>query len=416
MCIRDSINAEYMGKGRQNQNFSFSIIPDILRLLVHSSKTPILLMSSPDLHPPHKTQVEPLTEPLLMPSQVKTEEMVSSLSLIDDAGFIPLNNGHVSPPEHPSAFKVAASPSHETQIAESHGVVLGDPEYSRTLVLKIQDSSGSHYAQNVEPNFQGFITFSSAAIQSALCYVIEIVTSLVSIYFMGQVSDTETLGALGLGVSWVACFGYTVTYSINSGLECLASQAYGARDYSLMISYLHKTIIAQITALLPLSVLAFFAEDLMILVGFEVNLARIAGTFCIYSIPSFYFLAIYDCVKAYLHAQGVFDLQLYVAIYAVTMHCIVCYLLIVWLRLGIKGAAFANAITDGLLAITIIPLTIKKGHWKKKWRWFNKLSFSNWGIFLKSLFSVGGIMYLGWLAFELYTCLLYTSPSPRDQA
>jgi len=58
---------------------------------------------------------------------------------------------------------------------------------------------------------------------------------MINIYFIGQLQDFKCLDSMGLGTVWTKCSGSAICYGMAAGLETLASQAFGARGYQIMI-------------------------------------------------------------------------------------------------------------------------------------------------------------------------------------
>eukprot|EP01016_Furgasonia_blochmanni_P034615 TRINITY_DN3759_c0_g2_i6.p3 TRINITY_DN3759_c0_g2~~TRINITY_DN3759_c0_g2_i6.p3 ORF type:complete len:146 (+),score=19.11 TRINITY_DN3759_c0_g2_i6:979-1416(+) len=44
-----------------------------------------------------------------------------------------------------------------------------------------------------------------------------------------------------------------------------------------------------------------------------------------------------------------------------------------------------------------------KGLWAHRWRWFDSHSCGQWKTYLNSMVSIGFLIYLDWLAFEIFT-------------
>lgn len=64
--------------------------------------------------------------------------------------------------------------------------------------------------------------------------LLQMVFLVVITIFVGQVSDTVTLNAVGLGVSIINVFGTSLCQGLSTAIDTLGSQAYGSRSKDMV--------------------------------------------------------------------------------------------------------------------------------------------------------------------------------------
>ena len=241
-----------------------------------------------------------------------------------------------------------------------------------------------------------------SAIPTSLCFILELVPSLTSIYFIGQLGDPRLISAIGLATMWVNCSGSAIFYGIAVGLETLASQAFGAKSYELMSLYYQRAMLIIMVIFIPVSFGLFYSAPILEITGANSDIAGIAQSYMRILLFSVMFGGIFDATKCYLHAQNIFNLQLYVGLVVSALHILWCIIFIRILDLKLLGAGIAKVISDLLqLLLLLILIKYRKAFANTWWPW-SRQSFKGWIKFLKVTIPVGSIVYLEWFAFEFY--------------
>jgi MATE family multidrug resistance protein len=70
--------------------------------------------------------------------------------------------------------------------------------------------------------------------------------------FIGQLNDPVLLSAVGIGNVVLNSIGTSFIFGLNSGLETLVSQAFGAKNFKLCGIYLQRGRIALIILMVPI--------------------------------------------------------------------------------------------------------------------------------------------------------------------
>ena len=119
----------------------------------------------------------------------------------------------------------------------------------------------------------------SLAWPSGLSMVLRMGTMQTTMIVVGHMG-TEELAAVALGNMWVAMVGMTLVYGGFSGLDTLASQAYGAKNYA-MVGLWTQRMVTIICCLCPLIFLNwwFLTAPIMEMLGIDEDVARMAQRF-----------------------------------------------------------------------------------------------------------------------------------------
>eukprot|EP01017_Pseudomicrothorax_dubius_P010000 TRINITY_DN13515_c0_g1_i2.p1 TRINITY_DN13515_c0_g1~~TRINITY_DN13515_c0_g1_i2.p1 ORF type:complete len:349 (-),score=15.03 TRINITY_DN13515_c0_g1_i2:56-1042(-) len=120
------------------------------------------------------------------------------------------------------------------------------------------------------------------------------------------------------------------------------------------------------------------------------------------TIPAVILAMVNDALKAFLHAQNVFGIPMYMNAIGLPFHIFICWLLLIQFQLGLLGAAIALTATE-IFKLIVILLFIKYfGLCKETWGGWSKKCLQGWLDFVKVCLPLGMLLYVEWLAFELY--------------
>jgi MATE family multidrug resistance protein len=99
--------------------------------------------------------------------------------------------------------------------------------------------------------------------------MLEFLETIVVIYFIGQKYDDLTQASVGLATITQNCLAYAITYSVSTGLEAMASQAYGNKTHELVGIYLQKSLIMIGILFIPILLAFYFIDIILVEIGME---------------------------------------------------------------------------------------------------------------------------------------------------
>ncbi|ESR50533.1 hypothetical protein CICLE_v10033453mg, partial [Citrus x clementina] len=165
-----------------------------------------------------------------------------------------------------------------------------------------------------------------------------------------------------------------------SALETLCGQAYGVKQYHMLVIYLQRSwIVLTICAILLLP-LFFFTTPILVALGQEENIAEVAGTISLILIPVlFAFIVSFTC-QMYLQAQSRNMIISYLAACSFLLHLFLSWLFTMKLNFGLPGALGSTILGQLLFVIC--------GGCPQTWKGFSFAAFKDlWPVVKLSLSS-----------------------------
>ncbi|KAK9678549.1 hypothetical protein RND81_11G218700 [Saponaria officinalis] len=238
--------------------------------------------------------------------------------------------------------------------------------------------------------------------------------STISLAFMGHLGK-EALAGGSLAISFANITGYSVLSGLAMGMDAISSQAFGAKQWTLMGQTLQRTIIILLLCCLPISVLWLNIKPIFILVGQDPSICTVAETYITYCLPDLVLMSLTSPLKIYLRSQQVTHPLMLSAAVGLLFHFPVNYLMVTCLGLGIRGVAIATWIMDlNILLIMILYILVTKTH-KKTWQGWSMECFKGWSIILSLAIPSCISVCLEWWWYELMIVLSGLLPNAADK-
>ncbi|VFQ97915.1 unnamed protein product [Cuscuta campestris] len=239
------------------------------------------------------------------------------------------------------------------------------------------------------------------------------VRAVVSVLFLGRLGSLELAGG-ALSIGFTNITGYSVLVGLASGLEPVCSQAYGNKNWDLLLLSLHRMIFILLLAIIPISLLWVNLEPIMLFMSQDKDITSTAATYCLYSLPDLLSNTLLQPLRVYLRSQGVTKPQMWCTFIAVIFHVPLNFVLVVVLGMGVPGVAVASVLTNMHMMVLMMGYVCAYGG---RWEW--KLTAGMEGVFggvgplLKlAVPSCIGIC-LEWWWYEIVTVLAGYLPNPR---
>ncbi|XP_013671837.2 protein DETOXIFICATION 23 [Brassica napus] len=212
--------------------------------------------------------------------------------------------------------------------------------------------------------------------------------SLISQAFIGHLGPTE-LAAYSITLTVLLRFSNGILLGMASALETLCGQAYGAKQYHMLGIYLQRSWLVLIGSTICLTPIYIFAGPILLALGQEERLVRIARVIALWVIGiNFSFVPSFTC-QMFLQAQSKNKIIAYVAAISLGVHVFLSWLLMVHFDFGIAGAMTSSLVAHWLPNIAQL-LYVICGGCKDTWRGFSWFAFKDlWPVFKLSLASGG---------------------------
>ncbi|CAM8983321.1 unnamed protein product [Rhodiola kirilowii] len=210
--------------------------------------------------------------------------------------------------------------------------------------------------------------------------------------FAGHLGDVE-LAAFSIANNVIIGFTFGLLLGMASALETLCGQAFGAKRYHMLGIYVQRSWIVLFLCCFIFLPFYIFAAPLLKLLGQSDAVADMAGEICLWLIPLHFSFAFQFPLTRFLQSQLKTRIIAYVSFAGFIVHCILSYLLVYQVKLGVVGLALALdtswwCLVFGLFAYTSCggcPLT---------WSGFSMEAFSGLWDFLKLSASSGVMLCL----------------------
>lgn len=117
------------------------------------------------------------------------------------------------------------------------------------------------------------------ALPSMVSQMLEQVIELTNILWVSWLGNSHWLAGIGIASAFVNMLAYSLMYGLSSGFYTLASQAYGAKNYSAVAALFNKARLVALLLSLAYFPLFYFGESVMEAMGVEPHVAELAGSY-----------------------------------------------------------------------------------------------------------------------------------------
>ncbi|PAN36741.1 hypothetical protein PAHAL_6G306600 [Panicum hallii] len=207
-------------------------------------------------------------------------------------------------------------------------------------------------------------------------YAISSITQM----FIGHLGNLP-LAAASIGLSVFATFALGFLLGMGSALETLCGQAFGAGQVAMLGVYLQRSWIILLATSVLMSPFFVFAEPLLLLIGQEPDVAREAGRFALYILPSVFGMAVNFASSKFLQAQSKVTVPAWIGLGALLANLLLNYLFVVVLGWGLPGAAAAYDLAHWGIALGQIAYII--GWCRDGWRGWSAAAFHDIWAFVR---------------------------------
>ncbi|QLG72018.1 hypothetical protein HG535_0C03710 [Zygotorulaspora mrakii] len=208
-------------------------------------------------------------------------------------------------------------------------------------------------------------------------FLLEQIFPMVSSLTVGHLGKNE-LAAVSLA-SMTSNITLAVFTGIATSLDTLCPQAYGSGRYNSVGVHLQRCIAFSLTVYIPFAFFWFYSDFFLSFVISEKELINLTTKFLrvlILGAPAY---ILFENLKRFLQAQGIFDAGIYVLAICAPLNVLVSYTL-VWnkhIGVGFIGSAISIVINFWLMFILLLLYSVYvKG--RKCWGGFTKKAFTHW--------------------------------------
>ncbi|KTF78896.1 hypothetical protein cypCar_00014258 [Cyprinus carpio] len=183
--------------------------------------------------------------------------------------------------------------------------------------------------------------------------------------------------------------------------DTLISQTFGGKNLHRVGIILQRSVLILLLFCLPCWALLINTQPLLLLLGQDPEVARIAQLYVVCYLPAVPAMFLHQLQVAYLQNQGVILPQMYAAIAANIANVVTNYILLNWLDLGLYGSAAANTISQVYICV-FLYLYIR---WKKihveTWGGWSCDSLQEWDGYMKLAIPSTMMLCFEWWIYEV---------------
>jgi MATE family multidrug resistance protein len=237
--------------------------------------------------------------------------------------------------------------------------------------------------------------------------------SLVSIalVFIGRMGDLE-LAAAALANTTSNVSGLSIIVGMGTAVSTICGQAYGAGNYRKVGETLQLAVLVNWAVCIPISILWWNAEGVLLLCGQDHSVAAAAGDYMRWLIPYIWCFSAQGALNAYLNAQRLMKPGAVSSILIAPIHLAVCYLMFEALGSDYLGGAKAMAISGIIQSMLIVSIVRCRGLHKNTWFGFSANCFTD--VRRYCALALAGVISLSeWWASEI--CILLSGLLPRPE-
>ncbi|KAM7257421.1 hypothetical protein ACFE04_013162 [Oxalis oulophora] len=169
--------------------------------------------------------------------------------------------------------------------------------------------------------------------------------NMVLVVCMGRLGSLELAGG-ALAIGFTNITGYSVLFGLAMGMEPICSQAFGSKNFSIASLTLKRTIIMLLLVSLPIGVLWANLEPLMLCLGQNPEITKVASIYCKFAIPDLVANSILHPIRVYLRSKGTTWPLMWCSLASILIHIPLTIVLAFTLGYGVPGIAMSTFITN----------------------------------------------------------------------
>ncbi|KAF9608565.1 hypothetical protein IFM89_009997 [Coptis chinensis] len=235
--------------------------------------------------------------------------------------------------------------------------------------------------------------------------------AMISMLFLGYLGELE-LAAGSLSIGFANITGYSVISGLAMGMEPICGQAFGAKQWKLLGLTLQRTVLLLLSASIPISFMWLNMKRILLWCGQDEEISATAHVFILFSIPDLFFLSLLHPLRIYLRTQGITLPLAYCSAISVLLHVPLNFILVVQLKMGLKGVAIAMVWTNLNFFLLLMAFVVFSGVYKDSWVTPSMDCLRGWssllGLAVPTCLSV--CLEWWWYEFMIILCGLLANP------
>ncbi|KAI5355662.1 PREDICTED: DETOXIFICATION [Prunus dulcis] len=199
--------------------------------------------------------------------------------------------------------------------------------------------------------------------------------------FAGHLGNVE-LASISIATNIIVGFGFALLLGMASALETLCGQAFGAKRYHMLGTYMQRSWIVLFCCCILLLPVYIFASPILKLMGQSDDVAEQSGVVALWLIPLQFSYAFQFPLQRFLQSQLKNLVTLWFSLAVLVLHAVTSWVLVYELDFGVAGVAMALDISWWVWGIGLFWY-VSSGRCPQSWAGFSMQAFSGLWEFVK---------------------------------
>lgn len=236
-------------------------------------------------------------------------------------------------------------------------------------------------------------------------HLLEYSLVIASVVSIGHLSTID-LAAATLGSMTASVTGYSIIQGFVSTLDTMLPSAWTSPEPHLVGLWCQRMAVVVAATLIPIAAIWFNAENILLLVRQEPEIARLAGIYLRWTLLGLPAYAFNQVARRYYQSQGLFDVPTRILVIVAPLNALLNYLL-VWgpevVRFGFIGAPIAAAISVNFGSLLFLLYGMFRAP-RTAWYPFSRRTFTGLGTLVQLGLAGVGQTASEWWSWELAGC------------
>ncbi|KAM0922729.1 hypothetical protein ACQ4PT_005984 [Festuca glaucescens] len=250
------------------------------------------------------------------------------------------------------------------------------------------------------------------AAPAVVMYMINYLMSMSTQIFSGHLGNLE-LAAASLGNTGIQIFAYGLMLGMGSAVETLCGQAYGARKYEMLGTYLQRSAVLLCCTGIPLAVIYAFSEPILLFLGQSPEIARAASIFVYGLIPQIFAYAFNFPIQKFLQAQSIVLPSAYISTATLALHLLLSWVVVYKAGLGLLGASMVLSLSWWIIVAAQFGYIVMSPTCRHTWTGFTSQAFSGLTDFMKLSAASAVMLCLETWYFQVLVLIAGLLPDPE---
>ncbi|CAK4085371.1 unnamed protein product [Aphanomyces euteiches] len=203
-------------------------------------------------------------------------------------------------------------------------------------------------------------------------YILEFLPGTVCSALVGHLDSPDTnlyIDAAFLSATVTNITALSIGFGLATAMDTLCSQAFGAGKIEKLGIYMQSGFLVMGLALIPVFILNYNCEALLLMINQDPQVAALAGDFTRVTMAGIPFLFVYELIKKLLQSQNVVIPMTFIALLGLGVNIIFGYYFTYHTSMGFLGAALGRVVGNMAMPMAIVPYFWYNQELTRKW-WF----------------------------------------------